>query len=274
MTAPERRLLIFGLGYTSGWLAAALTADGWRVAGTSRSGRDGTLPFDDPLVLAWLRESPYILSSVPPTAAGDPVLMRWGAALTKARPHWLGYLSSTGVYGDTGGEWVDETSPTGRGRRAARSQADADWQAMGAHVFRLPGIYGPGRSPFDRLRDGTAQRIDKPGHVFGRIHVDDIVQTVRASMAAPVVGGRVYNVVDDEPVAPRVPVELAAELAGLPLPPLIPYEQAQLSPMAQGFYTESRRVRADRIKQELGIRLIYPTYREGLAAIAKGEQGL
>lgn len=273
MSETSRRLLVFGLGYTARYLAQTLIADGWRVAGTSRSGSEGTLPFDDPIVLAWLREAPFVLSSVPPTAAGDPVLQRWGEALARAKPHWLGYLSSTGVYGDTGGAWVDETAPIGAGRRQDRAAADLQWQALGAHVFRLPGIYGPGRSAFDRLRQGTAQRIDKPGHVFSRIHVEDIVRVLKASMASPVPGGRIYNVADDEPASAADVIAYAAACAEWPVPPPEKFEAARLSPMARDFYSECRRVAARRMKEELGISLNYPTYREGLAAIWKQETG-
>jgi nucleoside-diphosphate-sugar epimerase len=285
MSEP-RRLFCFGLGYVGQALAVALTAAGWRVAGTGRElagpGRDdiALFPFERgrPLAgaaLAALRAADHVLSTVPPDGEGDPVLDRHGgdlAALADAR--WLGYLSTTNVYGDRGGGWVDERtapSPSGeRGRR--RLAAEAGWRHLHAafgrpvHVFRLAGIYGPGRNQLEAVRLGQASRIDKPGQVFSRIHRDDILAVLRASMARPN-PGRVYNLADDRPAAPAEVVAHAAELLGLLPPPLLPFERAALSPMARSFYADSKRVANARIKAELGVRLGYPSYREGLAAL-------
>lgn len=280
------RLFIFGIGYCGLALAHAALAAGWRVAGTSRSaGKCAELrahgieavPFHrgHPLEETVLAGTTHLLSSVPPDEAGDPVLDAAGDALARlGRIEWQGYLSTTGVYGDRGGGWVDETSdlqPVGeRGRR--RVAAEQGWQDLGTrtgtptHRFRLPGIYGPGRSPLDDLKAGTARRIDKPGQVFSRVHVDDIVQVLRASMAKPLPGAA-YNVTDDEAAASPDVIAFAAGLLGLSPPPLIPFAEAALSPMAASFYAESKRVRNERIKRELGVTLRYPTYREGLRAI-------
>jgi nucleoside-diphosphate-sugar epimerase len=182
---------------------------------------------------------------------------------------WVGYLSTTAVYGHHNGDWVEETTPlaptTARG--AARVQAEADWTALGLplHIFRLAGIYGPGRGPFEKVRDGSARRIHKAGQVFSRIHVDDIAHVLHAALLRPHPG--IYNVCDDDPASPEDILGLAAELLGLPPPPIVPYEQADMTPMARSFYAENKRVRNDRIKTVLGVKLDYPTYREGLAAI-------
>lgn len=254
-------MVIFGLGYTASRIAAALAADGWEIVST---GRDGTLAFDDTgSVRAALVDADHVLSSVPPGGEGcDPVLDAYGDALGGK---WLGYLSSTGVYGDCGGAWVDESAPTGAGRRTARAEADADWLARGARVLRLPGIYGPGRSALDRVASGKAHRIDLPGQVFSRIHVDDIVGGTVAALAAP---PGAYNLADDMPCSQNTVIEAACRLLGLPVPPLLSLEQAQLSPMALGFYAENRRVANGKAKRVLGWRLRYPGWREGLGALA------
>jgi len=192
-----------------------------------------------------------------------------GPQIAAARPGWVGYLSTTAVYGHHNGDWVDETTPlaptTARG--AARVQAEADWAALGLplHIFRLAGIYGPGRGPFEKVRDGTARRIHKAGQVFSRIHVDDIANVLHAALLRPHPG--IYNVCDDDPASPEDILGLAAEMLGLPPPPIVPYEQAEMTPMARSFYAENKRVRNDRIKTVLGVTLDFPTYREGLAAI-------
>jgi len=282
-----RSCLIFGLGYTASRFAARLGAEGWRVAGTRRTpgAMEGVeaLAFDDPAVERWIGEADAVLSSVPPDddmGLPDPVLRRYGAALRAAPARWIGYLSSTGVYGDTQGGWVDEASPLGGGRRSARVEADLGWQALAreskasVHIFRLPGIYGPGRSALDRVRAGKAHRIDAPGHVFCRIHVEDIVGALMASLARPDAPGQasLYNVADDEPAPGHAVIKYACELLGVPCPPLQTLEEAGLSPMARGFYAESRKVKNDRLKQRLGYRLLYPSYREGLrACLAAGE---
>jgi len=286
-------LFCFGLGYTALALARRLQAEGWRVAGTCReAARQEELVrlgiaarlFDRDRPLADARSLlagfTHLLSSVPPDEAGDPVLDLHGPDITsRSELAWIGYLSTTGVYGDRQGGWVDEESalrPTGeRGRR--RVAAEAGWRALGqraglpAHVFRLAGIYGPGRSAFDALRAGRAQRIEKPGHVFSRIHVADIVQVLHASMARPRAGA-IYNLCDDDPAAPADVIAHAAALLGVAPPPLVPLAEAKLSEMARSFYDDNKRVRNDRIKQELGVRLTYPDYRAGLAAILAAEK--
>jgi len=252
-------MFIFGLGYTASRIAPALEARGWEVVST---GRDGTLAFDDTSnVRLALADSSHVLSSVPPEGTGcDPVLDSYGAALAGK---WLGYLSSTGVYGDTGGAWVDESAATGTGRRTARAEADGDWLDRGARVLRLPGIYGPGRSALERVRGGKASRIDLPGQVFSRIHVDDIVSAALAALDGP---GGAYNVADDEPCSQNAVIEHACQLVALPAPPLQSLEEVNLSPMARAFYAENRRVANGKAKRVLDWAPRYPTYREGLAA--------
>ncbi|KQM21971.1 NAD(P)-dependent oxidoreductase [Novosphingobium sp. Leaf2] len=259
------RMFIFGLGYTAQVIAAHLVAQGWDVIST---GREGTLGFDDESsVRVALADADHVLSSVPPGREGrgeplDPVLDRYGDALG-ALP--LFYLSATGVYGDTGGAWVDEDAPVGTGRRTARAQADAAWLAMGARVYRLPGIYGPGRSIFERLAQGRAHRIDLPGQVFSRVHVNDIAGGVLAGLDAP---PGAYNLADDLPCGQNLLVEEACRLSGMALPPLQTLEKADLSPMARGFYAENRRIANGKAKRVLGWRLRYPTYVEGLRALS------
>lgn len=254
------RIFIFGLGYTTSRLAERLRADGWRVAGTSRDGRRGTIAFDDAdEVHAAIAAATHVLSSVPPEDAGDPVLARYGDALAR---QWLGYLSSTGVYGDTGGAWVDESAPIGRGRRRARAEADAAWLARGARVFRLPGIYGPGRSALERAAEGRTHRIDAPGQVFSRVHVNDIVAGVFAAFDAP---AGAYNLADDVPASQNDVAAFAARLLGMPPPAVIPLHN--LSPAAQGFYAENRRVANGKAKRVLGWAPLYPDYRAGLRAL-------
>lgn len=257
-----RRFFIFGLGYSAGFIAQALQARGWEVIST---GRDGTLSFDDDgTVRAALADASHVLSSVPPGGEGlDPVLERYGDALLGKR---LLYLSSTGVYGDTGGAWVDESAPTGGGRRTARAEADREWLDRGACVMRLPGIYGPNRSALDRVREGKAHRIDLPGQVFSRVHVEDIAAGVIAAIDAAALGA--YNLADDLPCSQNRLIEEASRLLGLAPPPLQSLEEAQLSPMARAFYAENRRVANGKAKRVLGWRPRYPTFREGLRAIA------
>ncbi len=251
------RLFVFGLGYTARALLARL--DGWTVEAT---GADGTCAFEDEeAVRAGLSRASHVLSSVPPGKGGDPVLDRYGDALSQI---WLGYLSSTGVYGDTGGAWVDETAMVGTGRRSARALADNAWLQRGARVFRLPGIYGPGRSPLDRVREGRAHRIDLAGQVFSRVHVDDIASAVERAFGAP---PGAYNLADDLPASQNAVIEHACRLLGRDPPPLQSLDEAGLSPMARGFYTENRRVANRKAKRALGWRPRYPTYREGLASL-------
>ena len=279
MTLPAR-LLCFGLGYSARVLAERLRAEGWAVAGTSRDPPGGLLHFDrqHPLDPASFAGVTHVLVSVPPDIAGDPVLdIHCGEIAALPGLRWLGYLSTTGVYGDRAGGWVDETAelrPTGeRGRR--RVAAEAGWldlwrrQGVPAHIFRLAAIYGPGRSPFEALRAGTAKRIAKPGQVFSRIHVDDLARVLIASIARPRPGA-IYNVCDDAPDAPEAVIAHAAALLGLKPPPLVPFAEADLSPMARSFYDDSKRVSNALIRHELGISLRYPDYRAGLAAILAG----
>lgn len=257
------RLLVFGLGYTASTLAVRLAREGWQVIGTSRDGRPGTMAFEDEAaVRAEIGRASHILSSVPPEGEVDPVLGRYGA-LIEASDAWLGYLSSTGVYGDTGGAWVDETAPIGSGRRGARALADAAWLATGARVFRLPGIYGPGRSPLERVAEGRAHRIDQPGQIFSRIHVDDIVSGVIAGFDAP---PGAYNLADDRPASQNRVVAFAAHLLGCDLPPFLPLDA--LSSAARAFYAENRRVANGKAKRVLGWAPLYPDYRAGLRALS------
>ncbi|KPP89100.1 MAG: nucleoside-diphosphate-sugar epimerase [Rhodobacteraceae bacterium HLUCCA08] len=275
-----RTLLSLGHGYSAQALARHL-GPGWRIIGTTRSAdtaraleRDGiealTWPGSD--LLPALDAASHVLTSIAPDADGDPVLRRISDALLDRKDGftWVGYLSTTGVYGDHGGDWVDEDTPlapsTERGRH--RVAAEAAWRALGLplHIFRLAGIYGPGRGPFAKVRNGSARRIVKPGQVFSRIHVDDIAQVLAASMTRPDPGA-IYNLCDDDPAPPQDVIEEAARLLGLPPPPEIAFDRADLSPMARSFYAESKRVRNDRIKRDLGIRLIHPDYRSGLRAL-------
>jgi nucleoside-diphosphate-sugar epimerase len=260
------KLFIFGMGYTSQVITARLRAAGWEVSGT---GREGTVRFGErDAILAELAAASHVLSSVPPgREGGDPVLDIYGEALAAAPAGWIGYLSSTGVYGDTGGAWVDETAEVGSGRRSARTAADLAWQErFGARcrVFRLPGIYGPGRSALDRVRDGAAKRIALEGQVFSRVHVEDIASGVIAGMAGP---AGVYNLGDDEPSSQNAAIDEAARLLGVAPPPLQTLDEAALSPMALAFYAENRRVANGKAKRVLGWRPEYPTYREGLRAL-------
>jgi nucleoside-diphosphate-sugar epimerase len=288
------RLFCFGLGYSALTLARRLQAKGWTVGGTCRGddkraalAREGidahlfdrTRPLDD--AAAALAGTTHLLSSVPPDAAGDPVIALHGDALAALGRSlgWVGYLSTTGVYGDREGGWVDESAalrPTGeRGRRRCAAEAAwlELWRQHGApvHLFRLAAIYGPGRSALDQVRSGTARRIDKQGQVFSRIHVEDIATVLQASMARPH-PGTAYNVCDDAPDAPEAVVAFACTLLGVAPPPLIAFEEADLSPMARSFYDDNKRVANTRMKQELGVRLRYPDYRTGLRALLAGEQ--
>ncbi|WP_447766192.1 SDR family NAD(P)-dependent oxidoreductase [Sphingopyxis panaciterrae] len=258
------QMLIFGMGYAASHLADRLRARGWDVIGTTRDGRGDSIAFaDETAVLMALREATHILSSVPPVDGGDPVLARHGEAVALAPARWIGYLSSTGVYGDAGGAWVDENAPV-RGRRADRNAADAAWQALRSDVriFRLPGIYGPGRSILDRIAEGRAHRIDLPEQVFSRIHVDDIAGGVIASFPGP---AGVYNLADDEPCHQNRLVEWGCERLAEALPPLQTLDQAGLSPAARAFYSENRRVANGKAKRLLGWAPHYPSFREGLA---------
>ena len=255
------------MGYTATRLADRLRADGWLVTGTRRmSGGDAVAFDDEAALLTAFDNATHILSSVPPMGeGGDPVLQKYGAAIAASAVSWTGYLSSTGVYGDTGGAWVDESAPLGEGRRTARAQADLAWQALrnDVRVFRLPGIYGPGRSALERVTDGKAHRIDMPGQIFSRVHVDDIVDAVRASFDGP---AGVYNIADDAPASQNDVIEYACDLLQLKRPPLLSIEAAGLSPMARGFYAENRRVANGKAKRLLNWQPRYAHYRLGLGA--------
>ncbi|MFI4999150.1 MAG: SDR family oxidoreductase [Reyranellales bacterium] len=279
------RLFIFGLGYAGLEIAKLARASGWTVVGTvtsrekiERLGADGIEAhlFDGARAApaAVVQAASHVLCTIAPGADGDPALKTCSNMLRGAR--WLGYLSTTGVYGDRRGAWVDEATPPApaQARSIQRLAAERAWQATGLEagaavdLFRLPGIYGPGRSAIDQVKAGTARRIDKPGQFFSRIHVADIAATVLAAITRPSAGA-IYNVADDLPAPSSEVIAFACELLGLPVPPLVPWEQAAptMSAMARSFYSENRRVRNDRIKRELAVALRYPTYREGLRAI-------
>ncbi|WP_199556030.1 Rossmann-fold NAD(P)-binding domain-containing protein [Sandaracinobacteroides hominis] len=264
-------LLILGQGYSGGFLAQAARKAGHDVLGVRRMAAPDLLAFDDPAVEQAIARATHIVSSVPPQGetGEDMALSRYANAIRRSSA-WVGYLSSTGVYGDTGGAWVDESAPIGGGRRSSRSAADLAWQDLGATIFRLPGIYGPGRSVLDQLRAGTARRVDRPGHRFNRIHVADIAGAVLAAMEARANG--IFNVVDDLPGEPRHVTEFACGLSGLPLPPLLPIDLASLPPMARGFWTEQRSVSGARLERETGYRLQFPDYKAGLTDIWAGER--
>ncbi len=255
-------LLIFGLGYTGARIAEAVRALGFEVHAT---GAAGNISFEDSgNVRLALSQASHILSTVPPAADGDPVLAAYGGALVASPAKWIGYLSSTGIYGDTEGAWVDEQAPI-RGRRLNRNDADLAWQELGAHVFRLPGIYGPGRSALDRVAQGQAHRIDLPHQVFSRVHVDDIVSGVISGFDR---AKGVYNLSDDLPCSQNAVIGLAAELLGVAPPPFQSLKQAALSPMALAFYAENRRVANGKAKRVLGWQPRYPTYVDGLRALS------
>ncbi len=278
-------LLSFGHGYTARALARLLLPQGWRIIGTTRTPEgiediraSGATPLvwpgADPVPL---EQATHLLISIGPDAAGDPVLNALGdrIAAIADRLQWVGYLSTTAVYGDHAGGWVDENTPPAPAARRGewRVRAERAWAAIPGlplHVFRLAGIYGPGRGPFAKVRAGTARRIIKPGQVFSRIHVDDIAQVLAASIARPDPGA-IYNVCDDDPAPPQDVIAYAARLLNLPVPPAIPFDQAEMTPMARSFYGESKRVRNDRIKTELGVTLKYPDYRTGLRALLADE---
>lgn len=278
----DKKLISFGHGYSAQALSKRLLAEGWTILGTTRSSdkaddlrRQGIAPllFSDPIPPEFV-DSNHILISAGPDNTGDPTLAEYAGALAEMTPKWVGYLSTTGVYGDHQGGWVDEATPltpsTKRGQ--ARVMAESQWRAtpLPLHIFRLAGIYGPGRGPFAKVRNGTARRIIKQEQVFSRIHVDDIAQVLHASMQAPNAGA-IYNLCDDDPAPPQDVIAYAAELLGLPVPPAVAYNQAEMTPMARSFYAESKRVRNDRIKDELGVTLRYPDYRAGLLALLQAE---
>jgi len=279
-------LLSFGHGYSARALARRLVPQGWTIYGTTRSEEkctalraEGVIPVQWPQgdLSEALDTATHVLTSAGPDAEGEPVLRRYRAEIGEIAPRldWAGYLSTTGVYGDHQGAWVTEATPltpsTRRGQM--RVEAEAEWQAipgMPLHIFRLAGIYGPGRGPFEKVRQGTARRIIKKGQVFSRIHVEDIAQVLEASIHRPNPGAA-YNVCDNDPAPPQDVIGYAAELLGLPLPPEVDFETADMTPMARSFYAESKRVDNTRMKEELGVNLIYPDYRTGLQALLAQE---
>ena len=278
-------LLSFGHGYSARALSRLLVPKGWRVIGTTRSADKASIMATEGVEpLIWpgaalgpaLNAATHLLISTAPDALGDPVLrlVRDDIAMLAAQLSWVGYLSTTGVYGDHAGDWVDEQSPLSPAtlRGQARVRAEADWGSLGLplHIFRLAGIYGPGRGPFEKVRQGTARRIIKPGQVFSRIHVDDIAQVLAASIAQPNPGAA-YNLCDDDPAPPEDVIAYAAQLLGLPVPEAEDFASAGMTPMARSFYAESKKVRNHRIKAELGVKLIYPDYRSGLQALLESE---
>jgi nucleoside-diphosphate-sugar epimerase len=276
-------LLCFGFGFSARALSARLKEQGWKISATSRTA-EGVVKIvsqgGSGYLFAESFEIPgditHIVTSVPPDKDGDPVLRLFKTKLQNQAKQfrWIGYLSTTGVYGNKDGDWVDEDSAlepnTTRGE--CRLAAENDWlqlyhsHGLPVHLFRLAGIYGLGSNQLLTVKNGTARRIIKQGQIFSRIHVEDIAGVLEASIGKPN-PGRAYNVCDDEPCPPQDVVAYAAKLLGLPLPPEIPFEQAELSPMAKSFYADSKRVLNTRIKTELGYRLVYPNYRVGLAAL-------
>lgn len=284
-------LLSFGHGYSAQALTRLLLPEGWTVIGTTRSPEKAerlaqqgveaiVWPSDgaaDHLTQAMRRATHMLISAGPEGEGGDPVLARLTPDISRiaGQLKWAGYLSTTGVYGDHKGAWVDESTPlkpaTARGQ--LRVDAEAAWAAIPGlplHVFRLAGIYGPGRGPFAKVRAGTARRIIKPGQVFSRIHVEDIAQVLLASINRPNPGA-IYNVCDNQPAPPEDVIGYAAELLGLPLPPAVDFDTAEMTPMARSFYAESKRTDNSRLQKELGVRLLYPDYKSGLEALLADE---
>jgi nucleoside-diphosphate-sugar epimerase len=270
-------LLCFGFGFSAQALARKLDKNNWHITGTSRSAEGVTAISDlgfEGVLFDELSSIPktvtHIVSSVPPGASGDPVLQKFKAEL-QVRTNdlqWVAYLSTTGVYGDRAGVKVDEsmalTPNTERGQR--RVDAEAAWSFLNPLIFRLAGIYGPGRNALESLKAGTAKRVIKVGQIFSRIHVDDIAGILLASINNPN-PGRIYNVADDEPCPPQDVIAYAAQLLKMEPPPEIPFEQAELTPMARSFYADSKRVSNARVKEELGYKFLYPNYRIGLKAL-------
>ncbi len=289
-----RKLFCFGYGYSCDYLGYALQrAGGWEVAGTTRDTEKRALmrergiksflfdyekPLNDPKL--FLDGVTHLLISTPPNDTGDPAFVMHEDDIAQLQSlEWIGYLSSTAVYGDHGGGWVDESTelqPSSK-RGSRRAKAEGQWMSLykacglPVHIFRLAGIYGPGRSALDSVRAGVARRIDKPGHAFSRIHVDDIVQVLMASMLnhAP---GSIYNLADDNAAPSHEVIKYACEMLGLNVPPLIPFAEADMAPIARSFYSDNKRIHNDKIKQELGVTLRYPDYRSGLQACLESEQ--
>ncbi|MEZ5892878.1 MAG: SDR family oxidoreductase [Parvularculaceae bacterium] len=283
-----QRLLCLGYGYTAGAFARRLLRDGWRVAGTTRdAAKAAAMAARGVEPLSWrnvvdpgkLEDVAVILVSTPPGEHGCPALRAAEAAFASHKGiEWIGYLSTNGVYGDHGGDWVDETSElrATSPRALKRIAAENAWRSFARNhdlpliVFRLPGIYGPGRSALDNVRAGTARRVVKPGQVFSRMHVEDIASVLAASMGKPRAFD-LYNLADDEPAPPQDVVAYACELLGVEAPPEVAFEDADLSGMAKSFYADNKRVSNQRMKDALDVKLAYPTYREGLRAILAAE---
>ena len=288
---PEKKLLCLGYGYTARVFAGRLRSKTWRVAGTTRTAGKAeslktegveALKWDSgPVDPAWLDGVSAILISTPPGDAGCPAFAAASETIAQQAGdlRWIGYLSTNGVYGDHDGAWVDEESDLRATSERAKNrvQAETQWRAFAHHydlpliVFRLPGIYGPGRSAIDTVREGKAKRIYKEGQVFSRMHVEDIAAALEASMARPRAFD-LYNLADNEPAPPQDVVEYACKLLGVEPPPLIPIEKADLTEMAKSFYTDNKRVSNARMKDALQLALAYPTYREGLEAILQEER--
>lgn len=290
----NKRLFCFGFGYVAEHLAAALYQRGdWLIAGTTRDKDkkeklrakgiqayllDRDFPLGDPLYI--LKGTTHLLLSVPPDSEGDPVYRMHANDIARLETlEWAGYLSATSVYGDRNGGWVDETSEARPSsiRGSRRAKAESQWQDLRAraniplHIFRLAGIYGPGRSALDSVRAGIARRIDKPDQAFSRAHIDDIVQVLLASMDAPD-PGNIYNICDDYPSPSHEVIEAACNLLGVEPPPLVPFEQASLPPIAMSFYRDNKRVRNNKIKDALGVLLRYPDYETGLKGCLEAEK--
>ena len=284
----KNTLLSFGHGYSARALSRILLPQDWRIIGTTRSEDKAPRLMNEGIEpRIWpgadmgpaLNASTHLLISASPAEDGDPVLteLRDEIAQRASQFAWVGYLSTTGVYGDHQGDWVDENTPltpaTKRG--IARVEAEAAWASipnLPLHIFRLAGIYGPGRGPFSKVRNGTARRIIKEGQIFSRTHVADIARVLAASINKPNPGAA-YNVCDNDPAPPEDVIAYAAELLGLPVPPAVDYDTAEMTPMARSFYAESKKVRNDRIKDELGVELLYPDYKSGLKALLAQEIG-
>ena len=289
----QKKLFCFGYGYTCDVLAHELMGQGdWCLAGTTRDNNkrrflrnqniksflfDYQQPLEDPTL--FLRDTTHLLLSAPPDDDGDPAFLMHAADILKIPTlEWVGYLSSTSVYGDRDGGWVDESSeirPSSK-RGSRRAKAEEQWlnlfrtKKLPVHAYRLAGIYGPGRSALDSVRVGNARRIDKPGHAFSRIHVEDIAQTIIASMHKPNPGAA-YNLADDLAAPSQEVIKYACEMLGLDVPPLLPYDDTDMAPIARSFYADNKRLKNDKIKNELGVKLKYPTYKEGLKACLEKE---
>ncbi len=286
MTAMANHLLSFGHGYSAQALSKLLLPMGWKITGTTRDTakldmlrNKGVTPmlWDSSDVKSAITDATAVLISASPDENGDPVYLKYGSDIAKIAPclKWFGYLSTSGVYGDFKGDWVDEDTPVNPTTRRGKMRllAEQQWhniEDLPIHIFRLAGIYGPGRGPFAKVRAGTARRVNKPGQFFNRIHVDDIAQALYASILSPDPAG-LYNICDDDPAPPQDVIGYAAELLGLPLPPVISFEDADLSPIARSFYAENKRIRNDRIKKDLGVSLKFPSYKQGLKNILEAE---